>query len=454
MKLITNGINGEYIPLPPKNIDGVKAAIAYATGRGNVNIFNFCFENNVPITFYGRYDHTVPIATDILKKFLNRRSPDFVCKLVERFHPKVILWEGFGAYIGSANHTYNGLETNIETGVLFTNDELIEYGLDTELEDFFCQIDKYSHPLTDEIYEHLCKIKKERSDLYAQEDKLKKEFDKTRKMPKLRSVATSHRPDKKAMALKKKNDFLNEWNATLQIVRDIGHRVSKNKYRPVWVDATIKIGVQADQFLHAHYYEKTIIGNRSHHNEQFEQNKNSSEKALVSAMNWWHQLSSSPHNEESTMNRWAPFLNEKLAKEQLLDLSLNEFVDVCSHVHAIIEHSRQIRKQTLSIPEGTPQMLKKDRVKVFAKWLYDKKSEDGKSPLEVTYYVLYGGTDADLPSRLWDAVNDKKWRIAHFGLSSLGEIVGWALPDKFPPRNGRTSKALKALGYDVKIHTE
>jgi hypothetical protein len=30
------------------------------------------------------------------------------------------------------------------------------------------------------------------------------------------------------------------------------------------------------------------------------------------------------------------------------------------------------------------------------------------------------------------------------------EIVGWARPDEFPPRNMRTSK-LRALGYNVRI---
>ena len=34
---------------------------------------------------------------------------------------------------------------------------------------------------------------------------------------------------------------------------------------------------------------------------------------------------------------------------------------------------------------------------------------------------------------------------------TLGEIVGWANPDLFPPRNMRTSKSLRALGYDVKV---
>ncbi len=33
----------------------------------------------------------------------------------------------------------------------------------------------------------------------------------------------------------------------------------------------------------------------------------------------------------------------------------------------------------------------------------------------------------------------------------LGEIVVWARPDEFPPRNMQTSKGLRALGYNVRI---
>ena len=50
------------------------------------------------------------------------------------------------------------------------------------------------------------------------------------------------------------------------------------------------------------------------------------------------------------------------------------------------------------------------------------------------------------------ATKDPKWKIPHMGLSMLGEIVGWAKPDFSPPRNGRTNKALHALGYSVKIN--
>ena len=50
-----------------------------------------------------------------------------------------------------------------------------------------------------------------------------------------------------------------------------------------------------------------------------------------------------------------------------------------------------------------------------------------------------------------NAIRSDDWAIPHVGLSSLGEIVGWARPDEFPPRNMRTSKGLRALGYNVRI---
>ena len=47
---------------------------------------------------------------------------------------------------------------------------------------------------------------------------------------------------------------------------------------------------------------------------------------------------------------------------------------------------------------------------------------------------------------------DPNEKLLHIGLSTIGELVGWAMTDRYPPRNGRTSKALYALGYDVTIH--
>jgi hypothetical protein len=72
--------------------------------------------------------------------------------------------------------------------------------------------------------------------------------------------------------------------------------------------------------------------------------------------------------------------------------------------------------------------------------------------LRVIYHVLYGGTDDNVPERLWEAISVDAWRIEHFGISALGELVGWALPERYPPRNNRTSKSLRSLGFPVIAH--
>lgn len=54
--------------------------------------------------------------------------------------------------------------------------------------------------------------------------------------------------------------------------------------------------------------------------------------------------------------------------------------------------------------------------------------------------------------RLYHAGRDSEYGISRYGLNSFAEVVGWARPEVVPPRNGRTSKALRALGFSVKIY--
>ena len=64
-------------------------------------------------------------------------------------------------------------------------------------------------------------------------------------------------------------------------------------------------------------------------------------------------------------------------------------------------------------------------------------------------YVVWG--NGSVSARLWNAIRSDDWAIPHVSLSSLGEIVVWARPDEFPPRNMQMSKGLRALGYNVRI---
>src|SRR5687768_1842200 len=99
MRLILNGINGRYLLEILENAaaetDIVEAAVAYAAAD---ELFEWCWEKNIPLRYWGRLDDSLPVSVHLLRTFLSRRSPNFICKLVTRFHAKVIWWHGYGAY--------------------------------------------------------------------------------------------------------------------------------------------------------------------------------------------------------------------------------------------------------------------------------------------------------------------------------------------------------------------
>ena len=115
-----------------------------------------------------------------------------------------------------------------------------------------------------------------------------------------------------------------------------------------------------------------------------------------------------------------------------MELNESEFEAVCQRVWSIQDHARRVANVTLNLPEGRPYDMA-TKTKALAKYLFDRRARNGSSILEVLHHVLYRGTDEAVPTRLWDATMDDAWRIDHFGISALGELVGWALADKLPP---------------------
>lgn len=66
----------------------------------------------------------------------------------------------------------------------------------------------------------------------------------------------------------------------------------------------------------------------------------------------------------------------------------------------------------------------------LARHIYLGPAWGGDSVVDTLDFILYGGTAEAVPHRLWDTMNDPKRRIEFLDISSSGEIVGWALPDR------------------------
>ncbi|MDI9349183.1 MAG: phospholipase D family protein [Candidatus Symbiobacter sp.] len=444
MELYLNAINDKYLRNILENVskvtERVQAAVAYATDEST--LIDWCFKKNIPLEFYGRLDNQVPVKCSVLSKFLNKSSPNFTCSLVKQyFHAKVIWWHEYGVYIGSANLTDSAWNKNIEAGCFFPESE-IEGKFRDDLIKFFSRLKIESTPLTNELYEFLKKCEKKL------EDRNKIQLIDINEAPGLKHFDGLVKTQSKKVKEENRDAFLKEWYETLTILRDIGKHFSNGKNCPKWIINHSFPSVIADQFLQAHYYNNTFDGNKSLYEEHYNKNKSSREKALMNAIDWWNKLPDAPSGEGKMINETHEKLYSLFSQENIPSWNENDIVFICSNVHAIIEHCRHYSNKKLNLSE-TIKMTKEDKQKHFAHYLWNLEYSDGQVIKDLFQKLLYGGSRDDIPKRIWELSNE-----THYGLgkSTFGEIVGWAMPEKFPPRNNRTSKALRSLGYDVTKH--
>jgi hypothetical protein len=146
------GINGNYLTNITLNAavdtQEVLAAVAYATEMDL--LFDWCWDNSIPLKYYGRLDDGVAVKTSILSSFHKRKSARFQCRLVQHHHAKVIWWREYGLYIGSANLTASAWYKNVEAGCFFPEAEISD-DMAADILELFAVLDRNSTPLTDEL---------------------------------------------------------------------------------------------------------------------------------------------------------------------------------------------------------------------------------------------------------------------------------------------------------------
>jgi len=447
MELIANRVNGTCLRdiLPgsdnAESVDTVLAAIAYGSNASNQpeDLIGNSLKNKFRLDLWMRYDETVPVSVPMLERLLVHQKDNIFTKFVpDCFHAKVIWWKGYGAYIGSANHTDRAWLTNIEVGVFLTDDELVLNNLDTQLDDFFGHLQELdvAIPISNDYISEMR--------VFAALNR------KIPKIPRKRPIWNGPSFVSKVAAFdKRKESFEIEWRSTLGILKGIEDELGR--YRPAWIKEDVPSGWQVDQFLHAYYYNKVGEGLRKPFEEYFLQNFKDPASELKKQLEWWSKTPSAPSYEDQTFYKSAPLIKDFLSQERILSLTTDEFEQVCRNTHATSDHVIKIPLSYLGRPD-LKTLNTSERFKLFIPILLSNTNQKGWNILELLHYVLYEGKDIDIWERIYNAGRDKDYMIPRYGLNSIAEVVGWARPKVVPPRNGRTSKALRSLGYDVKIY--
>lgn len=428
-----------------ENCQLVRAAIAYGS-RDNMELLKSCQGNRKRLEFYGRYDGSCPVDPEILRWFLDRKSPSYEYRVVPKWlHAKVIWWVGEGVYIGSANMTDRAWNANFEAGMFLTEGEIEHFCLTDELDAFFDGLRANSEQLTEKRYEAQLALWKRRDGLVAQLQKLEAQFNSDD--PLLKATESPIAVRDPGSECRRYQAFAKEWESTLQHMRDIADRVAEN--RPAWIGDDVPKGVQADQFLHAYYYQHVRPGSeKDAHERFFDRHRKDPELAVREALQWWRSGDYDYEHEHRTIHNWAPLIRGSFAKDRILSLSEDEWIAAAVRIHSLGDHAAKVPNRLLGLPETQQDAdLKKE---AFSRWLWKQRSQGGKTVLETLLHVVWG--TGDLTKRLWEGCHDTHWKIPHVKTSILGEIIGWANPTRYPPRNMRTSKGLRALGYPVEVN--
>lgn len=459
MQVVMGGLNGvrlvNLMTQATEKCSEVTAAVAYASQ--NDPFFDHCYRNKIFLKFYGLLNEDAAVAGPVLQRMLDEGPNAVNPRLIKgHFHSKIIWWHGFGAYIGSANLTSNAWSTNVECGVFFEESEIIGSQLQVDLEQQFGYLQGVSVPVTSELVKALDKLGTLEQGVHIARQKLKSQFDEATKDIPAHMGLTAPVSKLQSTALTR---FTTEWTETLQLLRGLCKDFIKLNKRPVWVPPDAEPAVHFDQFLHAYYYVKVrdagVDGDTAKSvelvNRTYLKNRGNTGLALADAAAWWADLPEAPYGEDVFISKTAPWIRERFALDQLRNWQLEDFQQVFYEVHAFKTHARQMRNSILGLPRGHSE-TELERSNRVAKWLWEMKREQTQRHIkDLLEFLVWGESVPNVAERLWMVTTDPRWRYDHFGPSSLGEALGWARPDLFPPRNNRTNKALRSLGHDITL---
>ena len=430
-----------------------QAAVAYA--KGSHEFFESYKQSNARLEFYGLLDASFAVALPVLDMFLKDYTGRMQCRLVNgHFHAKVIWWHGYGAYIGSANLTNAAWNMNVECGLFISDDELTVYGVADQLESLFSYLRQISLPLSKETYKNLLELQTSRQAVHVAENEATQKFKKHfgTQLPNKGFTIILSKDQKISHA---QLNFVKEWHETLQLLRRLATKFQLMGRRPIWVSPDAPPAVHFDQLLHAYYY-GYVRGSDDEGKsvekveKAYERNKDRLDAAFEEAISWWESLESAPFGEDKFIAVTTTKMRDLLSHEALRKMDLTSFSDAMRGVHSFRTHARQVQNKTFGLPPEYTEDLE-SRTNRLAKWLWEQRTEGGKNVRDVLEFVLYSEQPSGMEERLWMATQNATWRLPHFRKSILGETVGWALPNDFPPRNNRTNKALRSLGYDVEL---
>jgi len=438
----------------PENVSRIQAAIAFSYDE---LLIDTCIKRKIRLEWWGLFNSRISTSIDLIKKSLSSEFITFY-PFAEYFHPKVIYFENYGIYIGSANMTNTALLNNIEAGVFISKDEF-DNDMIAEINNFFNYLKDSSIPITSDDVENLDKfaeiIHSERKKIEESSNRIENTFeDMFGHFYLLRPGVADYENTRIDREKRRKTEFLQEWREAQNYLELIHESMVEKCRQPKRVSADANTKIISNQLLHAYYYTYIL---KSHDEKRsieivsqwYEGHKRDPLRAVDEAISWWEKLDSAPNSEDVHINEWAPTNKELLEKIILQDLSYEELLKLLSCNYAALMYSQQMKNKYLGLPKDF-HTNSEERISIYCKWLYNQRTKKGL-PINETIRYLVKDNGIAVEEKIYSLLYDAKYHIGHFGESIIGEMIGWGRPDIAHLRNDRVNKGLRCLGFDVKL---
>jgi hypothetical protein len=441
----------------PNSVTRISAAVAFTQSDILVET---CINKKISLEWWGLFNSEIASKLDIVRKAISSPLIKFY-PFAEYFHPKVIVFHGYGIYVGSHNMTKSAMYDNVEAGVFIEENELTDEQ-NMELDEFFDYLKKNSVPATiedvDRIDEYIQSTQidnnKKEEIQTGLDDLFEEQFG---HLFILKSGVRDYGREKGDTESKRKLHFLQEWREAQNYLSIVQSHVLRTCKQPAWVNPTAELTIITDQLLHAYYYTYLLKGNDEHKsieivNNEYEKNRRDPNLAIERAIRWWETLEVAPTSEDIHINEWSISNRKILGYLRERDLSQDEILTIMRQNHAARNHARQIRNSAFNLPSDFKTDIEK-RVQIYVNWLVKQKTDEKLTVNDTMRYLLFNDKQS-IEERVYESVYSKKYRLEHFGRSIIGELIGWGRPELTHLRNNRVNKALRCLGYDVRLFSE
>jgi hypothetical protein len=439
----------------PENVGHIYAAIAFSYDD---LLIQKCIEKKIHLEWWGLFNSDISTSIELIKTAIKSSFIKFY-PYANNFHPKVIYFENYGLYIGSANMTKNGLYNNVEAGTFIEEIDLT-LEMKSEIQTFFNFLRDKSFPITvDDIEildEYIEEIENDENEIARKKASINDLFDeKFQHLFLLKTGVTDWEKTKKDTENRRKLIFLQEWRETQNFIAIVHHEILNIYNKLTWVTEKADAKIVTDQLLQSYYYDYILKGKEERKksivkvNESYEKNKKDPLRAVEEAMEWWQQ---NYIPDETTIYLWGPENKKILNTIRDRDITYEEFHKVLSQNYAAVNHARQIQNKFFNLLEDFKTNLA-ERTEIYTKWLFNQKSSENLNINAVLRYLLFED-NIPLEERIYNALYNEKYRIERLGRSIIGELVGWCRTDITHIRNNRVNKALRCFGYDVRLFSD